>query len=116
MKSIQPAAQVKVYETNDCLIDLRMREVVVGFEAVKPSREVFDTLVYLIDHRDQIVTLDALRQHVWRSAEATEFEVVRAIANARRLIMDDQERGIIEYFPEESGWRYNAEVLELEIN
>ncbi|MFT7560326.1 MAG: DNA-binding response OmpR family regulator [Flavobacteriales bacterium] len=106
---------VKIYEVNDCMIDLSLREVVYGFEAINPRKEVFDTLVYLIENRDHSVSIEEFRESLWGDSDASEFEIVHAVNRARRVILDDEPHNIIRYDSASSSYRFLGDVIEMEI-
>jgi len=105
---------IKIYEVNNCLIDLSLREVVVNNEAFRPDQDTFDTLVYLIEQRDHIIDNDEFRRVLWKDGDVTEYEIARCVMNARKAILDDQSQALIHYCPKQEGYQFTGEVLELE--
>lgn len=106
---------VKIYEINNILIDLYLQEIAHGTEIVRPEKEVFETLIYFLEHRDQLVTVETLQAHLGPNAEVSEFEVLRNIAKVRHALNDDESKDIIKFDPEEQGYRFDGDVLEMEI-
>ncbi len=107
---------VKIFEINNCLIDLNMEEIIHEDEVIKPETDVFHTLVYLIENRNHVVDMEEFRESLWHDAETSEFEIARNIMKARQAIQDDKRNPAIRYNPEAPGYQFTGDVFELEIN
>ena len=59
-----------------CSIDCARRELRREGELVAIEPQVFDVLVYLIQHRDRVVTRDDLLASVWSGRIVSEFDFV----------------------------------------
>jgi len=116
MDTSQDSSLVKIYEVNNCLIDLRLHEIARESDAVRPDPDVFQTLVYLIEHRDHVVALDEFRISLWHDRDVSEFEIARNIMLARRAILDEEQHKVIAFVPEKNGYQLIGDVLELEID
>lgn len=109
-------AKLKIFEVNDCIIDVSLREISYDGEVVRPEPEVFDTLIYLIENRDHVVDLDEFRRCLWHDAEISEFEIIRTISRARHAILDSQKSSAIAYVADKPGYQFRGDLLELEIS
>lgn len=107
--------RMKIYEINNILIDLQLREVTHTTSIQRPSQEAFDTLIYLIENRDRVITVDEFRHSLWRNEDMSEFEILRNIMKARQAILDDESKRLIRYDSDEKGYQLIGDVLEIEI-
>jgi DNA-binding winged helix-turn-helix (wHTH) protein len=92
--SISPGAPARrstaVYRFGPCEVRVGSREVCVAGVAQRLEPRPFDALVYLIEHRERIVTLAELMQHVWPDAAVQPGTVVAALSQARKALCDDR--------------------------
>lgn len=105
----------KIYEVNNCLIDLGLKEITCYNEVYRPDDETLDTLVYLIENRDHAISIDELRRELWGDQDVSEFEIVRSIMQARRAINDQNDNSTIRYVENLPGYCFCGEVFEVEI-
>src|ERR1700756_5569925 len=80
------------YEFEDCALDIDRRELRRGWTLVAIEPQVFDLLVYLIQHRERVVSKDDLLASVWRRRAISESALFNRINAARTAIGDDGER------------------------
>jgi DNA-binding winged helix-turn-helix (wHTH) protein len=73
----------------DCEVDPASYRVLVRGEPVAVEPRVFELLVYLIEHRDRVVTKDELFDRLWAGKYVTESTLTRAVYEARRALGDD---------------------------
>lgn len=105
----------KIYETNNCLIDLGLKEITCYNEVYRPGDETLDTLVYLIENRDHPISIDEFRRELWHDQEVSEFEIVRSVMQARKAIRDQVNNPTIRYVEDLPGYHFCGEVFEVEI-
>lgn len=108
--------QLKIFEVNDCIIDVALREINYEGDVIRPDENVFDTLIYLIENRDHVVNLDEFRRCLWKDDSVSEFEIIRTISHARRAILDSEETSLITYHSDSNGYQFEGDLLELEIS
>jgi pimeloyl-ACP methyl ester carboxylesterase len=77
------------YSFDDCLLDIDRRELSKGGELVATEPQVFDLLVFLLRHRDRVVSRDDLIEGVWNGRIVSESALASRINAARRAIGDD---------------------------
>ena len=81
--------------------------------AVEPK--VFDLMVYLLDHRDRVVSKDDLINAVWQGRIVSESALATCI-NAARVALGDSgdEQRLIKTFPRK-GLRFTGTILQIPI-
>jgi TolB-like protein len=94
------------------VLDLKRRELRCGGELLKLEPQVFDLLVYLVQHRDRVVARDDLLQAVWGGRIVSDSALTTRINAARRALGDNGEvQRLIRTLPRK-GVRFIAEVEE----
>jgi TolB-like protein/DNA-binding winged helix-turn-helix (wHTH) protein len=77
---------------DDYILDGARRELWRGSEPVVVEPQVFDLLVYLVQHPERVVTKDELLQAVWDGRIVSESAITNRINAARRAIGDSGEQ------------------------
>jgi pimeloyl-ACP methyl ester carboxylesterase/DNA-binding winged helix-turn-helix (wHTH) protein len=77
------------FEFGDYLLDARQRELRRGVQAIAIEPQVFDLLLYLIQHRDRVVSKDDLIAAIWRGRIVSDSTIASRINAARRAIGDN---------------------------
>jgi TolB-like protein len=75
----------------DHVLDSERRELRRGAELIALEPQVFDLLVYLVQHRDRVVSKDDLLQAVWGGRIVCDSALAARINAARRVLGDDGE-------------------------
>jgi hypothetical protein len=75
----------------NCSVDCARRELRRGGKLVAIEPQVFDVLVYLIQHRDRVVSRDDLLASVWGGRIVSESTLSSRINSARSAIGDSGE-------------------------
>ncbi len=81
-------------------------------EPVQVEPRVLELLVYLIRHRERVVSKDELLKQLWPHKYVTESALTRAIYEARRAVADDSQRQAIIKTVHSRGYQFVAPVLE----
>jgi DNA-binding winged helix-turn-helix (wHTH) protein len=76
---------------DDYILDVARRELWRGCEPVVVEPQVFDVLVYLVQHPERVVTRDELLQAVWDGRIVSESAITNRVNAARRAIGDSGE-------------------------
>lgn len=76
--------------------------------------QVFDVLLYLVVHRDRVVTKNELLDNIWGDRFVSESALTSRIKAARRLIGDDGKRQHAIKTAHGRGYRFAAPVVERE--
>ena len=104
------------YLFEECALDTDRRELRRGTDLVAIEPQVFDLLVYLIQHRDRVVSKDELVASVWRGRAISESALFNRINAARSAIGDTGERQrLIKTLPRR-GLRFVGAVREEEFS
>jgi TolB-like protein len=93
------------FEIDNDVHELRNNEVAC---AVEP--QVFDLLLYLIDHRDRLVTREELFEHVWHGRPVSDATLSSRIKAMRQAIADSGKRQSFVQTVPRRGFRFVAEV------
>jgi TolB-like protein len=104
------------YLFEDCVLEMDCRELRRGTKLVAIEPQVFDLLVYLIRHRDRVVSKDDLLASVWHGRAISESALFNRINAARSAIGDTGKRqGLIKTLPRK-GLRFVGAVQEEELS
>jgi TolB-like protein len=96
----------------DCTLDPTRRELWRGGEAIHVEPQVFDLLLHLIRHREQVVRKDDLLAAVWGGRIVSESTLSNRINAARRAIGDSGEQQEFIRTVARRGLRFVADVRE----
>jgi class 3 adenylate cyclase/DNA-binding winged helix-turn-helix (wHTH) protein/predicted ATPase len=77
-----------IYIFGEWRLDTRLSELRCAGKPLKLEPKVFDVLLYLIVHRDRVVSTEELMKHVWPGQFIGDSVLVRCIVAARRAIGD----------------------------
>ena len=80
---------VTIYEFDDCVVDSERFELRRGGTVEHVEPQVFDVLLYLIRHRDRVVTKAELLDNVWGDRFVSESALASRLKSARRGVGDD---------------------------
>lgn len=94
-------------ELDEELFQLRRRGRVVKLEP-----KAFDVLVYLLRHRERVVSKDELLRAVWPDAAVSESVLPSCIGAARRAVGDQRTRSKVIQTVHGRGYRFVAELQE----
>jgi TolB-like protein len=101
-----------IYVFEDCEVDVVRRELRRGGQAVHVEPQVFDVLVYLIQHRERVVTKDELLKAVWEDRIVSDATLDSRISAARQAIGDTGRRQSLLRTVARRGFRLICEVNE----
>ncbi len=95
------------------VLDTDLRELRRGGEAIAAEPQVFDLLIYLVEHRDRIVTKDDLLENIWGGRIVSESTLTSRINAARKAVGDSgRDQGLIRTIARK-GLRFIGEVREV---
>jgi TolB-like protein len=97
---------------SDCAVDVERRELRRAGEAVHVEPQAFDLLVYLITHRDRVVSKDELLEAVWNGRIVSDSALTTRINAARQAIGDSGKRQLLIQTLARRGFRFIADVVE----
>lgn len=79
------------YQIAEFLIDTARYRISSGDAPIPAEPKVFDLLVYLIRHRDRVVTREELFQEVWDGREVSDATLSNHAKSARKILGDSGE-------------------------
>lgn len=94
----------------DYALDVGRRELRRGGELVALGPQVFDLLVHLVSHRDQVVTKDDMLQAVWNGRIVSESTLTSCINAVRKALGDSGESQRLIRTIHRKGIRFVGEV------
>jgi DNA-binding winged helix-turn-helix (wHTH) protein len=77
-----------VYQFHQFTLDTRQYQLFVSGKAVPMEPLVFDLLVYLIEHRDRVVTREELLNNLWQGKIVTDSALAARLKDARKAVQD----------------------------
>lgn len=99
-----------IFEFKDCTFDEEICELRRGNEAIPLQPKVLDLLLYLIRHRDRVVSKIELLDNVWADATVGDGVLTRAVNLLRNAVGDaGNEQAVIRTLPRK-GYRFSADV------
>jgi TolB-like protein len=102
------------YRFGDCELDPSRRELYRGGTVSAVEPQVFDLLLYLIQHRERVISKDELISTVWRGRMVSESALFNRINAARSAIGDTgEQQRLIKTLPRK-GIRFTGAVREEE--
>ena len=97
----------------DCEIDCDRRELRRIGVPTHVEPQVFDVLVYLVRHRDRVVSKDELIQSIWGGRIVSEDTITSRISAARRAVGDTGDQQQVIRTISRRGFRFVSEASEL---
>jgi TolB-like protein/DNA-binding winged helix-turn-helix (wHTH) protein len=77
------------FTINGCSIDTGSYEVRRNGVVVPIEPQVFDLLIYLLEHRDRVITKDEIIEHIWNGRCVSDAALSSRIKAVRQAIGDD---------------------------
>jgi TolB-like protein/Flp pilus assembly protein TadD len=100
------------YLFEDYVLDTDRRELRLGDSLLPLAPQVFDILVYLIEHRERVVSKDDLIAAIWDGRNVSESALTTRLNGARIAIGDNgEEQRLIKTLPRK-GFRFVGTVRE----
>jgi DNA-binding winged helix-turn-helix (wHTH) protein/TolB-like protein len=101
------------YQVTEFVVDPDRYRISAGDTAVPVEPKVFDLLVYLIRHRDRVLSREELFQTVWGGREVSDATLSNHVKSARRILGDDGERQQTILTVRGRGYQFIAQVVEI---
>lgn len=90
-------------------VSVARREVRVDGELRALQPRPFDVLVYLIDHRDRVISTDELLDHIWKDEFVQPGSLAAAVMRIRKALLDTgRDAGTIIRTHQGIGYRFAA--------
>jgi len=103
-----------VYRFDDFLADSETWRLTRGGQEIHLEPIVLKLLIYLIDHRQRLVTRQELMDTVWGDTVISESALTKAVARLRKALDDDSATPRYLETVRSQGYRFVAEIEELE--
>ena len=102
-----------VYQFNQFTLDTDQYQLSLSDKPISIEPLAFDLLVYLIEHRDRVVTREELLDNLWKGKVVTDAALSARLKDARKAVRDSgKKQGIIKTF-HGRGYQFIAEVTEI---
>src|SRR5688572_26741736 len=79
------------YQIAEYLIDTAQYRISSGDAPIPAEPKVFDLLVYLVQHRERVVTREELFKEVWDGREVSDATLSNHVKSARKVLGDSGE-------------------------
>jgi pimeloyl-ACP methyl ester carboxylesterase/DNA-binding winged helix-turn-helix (wHTH) protein len=96
----------------DYAVDTDRRELRCGSKLIALEPQVFDMLVYLLNHRNRVVTKDDLLEAIWGGRIVSESTLTSRINAVRKAVGDSGDRQSLIRTVPRRGVRFVGEVIE----
>lgn len=100
-----------IFRFNSCELNTENFTLQVNGVTQSVEPHVFDLILYLIDHRDRLVSRDELFKNLWANREVCDATLSNNIKCARGVLGDDGERQIIIKTTRGRGYQFIAEIV-----
>lgn len=107
------AAEARTFRTGDYVVDTARYRIGHGDATVAVEPKVFDLLVYLIRHRDRVLTREELFEAVWDGREVSDATLSNHVMSARKALGDSGEMQRVIQTVRGRGYRFVAPVVEV---
>ena len=101
-----------MYRFDDFVVDPETWRLSRGGQEIHLEPVVLNLLIYLISHRDRLVTRQELMDTVWGDTVISESAVSQAVARVRKALGDDSATHRYLETVHSKGYRFIAEVQE----
>ncbi len=101
-----------IYRFDNCALDTRKYQLSLSGEPVSVEPLVFDLLVYLIEHRDRVVTREELLDNLWKGKVVTDAALGARLKDARRAVGDSGSRQEVIKTLHGRGYQFIAKLFE----
>ena len=101
------------YQIADFVIDPARFRISSGDASIPAEPKVFDLLIYLIGHRDRVVTREELFREVWDGREVSDATLSNHVKSARKILGDSGELQSTIQTIRGRGYQFIAPVTEI---
>src|SRR5262245_52914338 len=102
-----------IYHFGPYQLDAHRGELRCASHPVEIEPKVLDVLVYLIEHRDRIVTKDELLEHCWAGTCVSDTALTRCLARVRKAVEPEPAEAPVIQTRYGRGYRFVAPVTAL---
>jgi len=101
-----------IYRFNQCTLDTERYQLGLDGRPVSVEPLVFDLLVYLVQHRDRVVTREELLDNLWTGKVVTDAALGARLKDARKAVQDSGSKQAVIKTSHGRGYQFIAEVAE----
>jgi DNA-binding winged helix-turn-helix (wHTH) protein/TolB-like protein/tetratricopeptide (TPR) repeat protein len=101
-----------LYRFNDIEIDLRQYEIRSQGKLLAVEPKVFDLIVYLIKHRDRLISRDELFEQIWHGRAVSDTSLSNHIKSSRKILGDNGELQKVIKTIRSRGYQFIANIEE----
>lgn len=112
MRPDDPKSSPKKYRFLDFELDPAERSLTRNSQAIDLQAQVFDLILYLVEHPGETVSKDELLARVWRNHYLGDAAIAQAVRKARRALGDDGRKQAVIHTVHGRGIRFLPEVAE----
>src|SRR5262245_40070662 len=102
-----------MYRFHDYMLDPASREMRHGTHRIALEPKVFQVLLYLLEHRDRMVSKAELLERCWPETFVSESALTRCLARLRKAVQPEPMASPIIETRHRQGYRFVAEVTVL---
>lgn len=106
----------KVFRIKGFQVDPARRMVEHEGQSLNLRPKTFDLLLYLIQHRDRMVTKDELLSSIWGDTAVTDNSLVQCVVELRRTLADNPKSPTVLRTIPRLGYQFIASVEEMEFS
>jgi serine/threonine-protein kinase len=99
-----------IYSFDSFTIDTSRRVLLQGAQVLPLTPRIFDTLVYLVEHCDRVVTKEELLRAIWPNVFVEENNLVQSISALRRILGERKGQNRYVVTVAGHGYRFAASV------
>jgi len=81
-----------IYVFDNCQINTRLYELQRGDQTIRLRPKVFEVLLYLLGHRDRVISKQELAQQVWPDQFISDSTLESTIRSVRQVLEDSREK------------------------
>jgi TolB-like protein/Tfp pilus assembly protein PilF len=101
-----------VFQFNQFTLDTNRYQLSLSGKPVPIEPLVFDLLVYLVEHRDRVVTRDELLDNLWKGKVVTDSALGARLKDARKAVQDSGTKQTVIKTIHGRGYQFIADVDE----
>jgi pimeloyl-ACP methyl ester carboxylesterase/DNA-binding winged helix-turn-helix (wHTH) protein len=101
-----------IYSFNHSTLDTEKYQLSLSDKPVSVEPLVFDLLVYLIEHRERVVTREELLDNLWKGKVVTDAALGARLKDARKVVQDNGTKQAVIKTIHGRGYQFIAEVTE----
>lgn len=103
-----------IYQFNKTEVDLEQFHIHENGQPLPIEPKVFDLIVYLIEHRERLVSRDELLEQVWNNRQVSDTTLSNHIKSARKVLGDTADTQEVIKTVRSRGYQFVANVVQVD--